>query len=94
MLNDAGPIWHYIRMCSWLLITENSSAAQMKPSTKDLIEQILFSSFFYSTKHKGVNNSYVFTKLVMDTKVPSNMNVDGVNGFCSSLVLTFILEIM
>lgn len=90
-----GPIWHYIRMCSWLLITENSSTDQMKPSTKDLIEQIPFSSFFYSTKYKeGVNNSYVVTTLVMDTKVPSNMNVDGINGFCSSVVLIFILEIM
>lgn len=84
MLNDAGPIWHYIRMCSWLLITENSITAQMKPSTKDLIEQILFSCFFYSTKYKeGVNNSYLFTKLVMDTKVSSNMNLDCINYFYS-----------
>jgi len=52
MLNDAGPICHYIRMCSWLLIAENSSTAQTKASAKDLIQQILFPSFFYSTNQK------------------------------------------
>lgn len=67
----------------------------MKPSTEDPIEQILFSSLFSSTKNKErVNNSYLFTELVIDTKVSSNRNVDCIKDFCSPVVLTFVLETM